>query len=1021
MRIMKNILMLAGVSLAGLLAACNSVEPIVDEVTVPAEPATITVTIPEGGLTKVSLTQDPDDPDGSVKTAWESTDIITVKNASVESKSVDFTLKSGEGTKTAVFTAVDASALNGASRYNIYLSSNAPADYYNQTQDSDCSTAHLGYVATLRGVKKYGTPTFSSEWALENGGGSFTSSSVLRVRAQLPSADFADNVKKLTIKASAAIFDGSDELSVSITNPGVEGDGKILTVFATLPAGDFEVPAGTGLLFRFHLSDNPLDAYTAYSVTEAKTFLKAGKVNAFKVSRPNIATSAGINDDGSAENPYLIADRRQMLAMHDLLGNEETKYFRMVDDVDLNGITWIPLCQGASENKKIYFDGDGHTIYNLTAGTGYNYPSFFGFLWGEVSNVIFDGAVITCGDTKEQSGGVISGYMGGSSHAGNLCGITVRNSTITSGGGSAYVGGLAGRVGNSESIIDCHIISSSVSTSTSGTNVGGLISYIASNSALTIADCTAEDIEVTGCGHYAGGLISLVASSNVSIRRCHTTGTVKRTSSGRHFGGLVGAIQSTEVQVVNCYSTCSVTGYQFSGGLIGSWREKGSGTVDHCFASGTISDKGNSGDGGLVGNIEVPGVTISNCVAWNDIIIPNKYGEGNYSSGAVVGRTHPNSRLENNYRRPDMNLTAFWVPSADFDHPNSKKDGDTYYIWMIGADGNEANGGYTTATSISNTHCIWAYHGKHCAPGTVVTPDDRRGWVSPDLGYDPDPDEDPDWNDEPTITLAGATTETLCDGVEFTHFHGTWEGQVREINIIKTRLDEHNSLGVFYDYTTEGRKYLNEKCVYVGAIAGTNGSMACCQFVRVNDVVKHGVTEASYYTSNCALTIDDGDVDIVHVEGNSGAASLPNQTVSCAGPLLVWKGTIQTYPEQNSEDFLKNTHPRTAIGLSKDGKTVIQVTVDGRWTSSNTSRRAIGMSTATLSKLMRGLGCYKAMNFDGGGGTQMWVSGYGDSNNIVNHPHNELPEYGSGTGTYNYNANPAARRTCGSAVYIKRD
>ena len=251
MRNMKTILMLAGVSLAGLFAACNGVEPIVDDVTVPGEPVTITVSIPEGGLTKVSLTQDPDDPDGAIKTAWESTDIITVKNASVESKSVDFTLKSGEGTKTAVFTAADASALNGASRYNIYLRSNAPADYYNQTQDSDCSTAHLGYVATLLGVKKYGNPTFSSEWALENGGGSFTSSSVLRVRAQLPSADFADNVRKLTIKASSAIFDGSDELSVSIANPGVEGDGKILTVYATLPAGDFEVPAGWPLTAPF--------------------------------------------------------------------------------------------------------------------------------------------------------------------------------------------------------------------------------------------------------------------------------------------------------------------------------------------------------------------------------------------------------------------------------------------------------------------------------------------------------------------------------------------------------------------------------------------------------------------------------------------------------------------------------------------------------------------------------------------------------------------------------------------------
>ena len=112
----------------------------------------------------------------------------------------------------------------------------------------------------------------------------------------------------------------------------------------------------------------------------------------------------------------------------------------------------------------------------------------------------------------------------------------------------------------------------------------------------------------------------------------------------------------------------------------------------------------------------------------------------------------------------------------------------------------------------------------------------------------------------------------------------------------------------------------------------------------------------------------------------------------------------------NSEDFLKDTHPRTAIGLSKDGKTVIQVTVDGRWTSSNTSRRAIGMSTATLSKLMRGLGCYKAMNFDGGGGTAMWVYGQGNARNIVNR-----------VSENRWNWDGTTLRAAGNAVYIKSD
>lgn len=1015
MRILEKYPLLAVLPLVWLLAACAN------EVTVDVEPgggpATITVSIPEGGLTKVSLTQD-EDPNGPIKTAWESTDVITVKNAAVESRSVDFTLVSGEGTKTAVFYAENVSKLNGASRYNIILSSNAPADYCNQTQASDGSTAHLGYVATLLGVKKYSSFTFSNEWALANGGGSLESSPVLRIRAQMPSASFADAVRKLTIKSSADIFDGSNELNVSIANPGVEGDGDIVTVYASLPAGNIDLPEGTGLLFRFHTSGDDADGYTAYREINSDTQLKGGHVSAFNLKCTGIDTSAGPQDDGSAENPYLIADRRQMEAMHYLLGSGETKYFRMVDDVNLYGITWVPLCLSSDENKKLCFDGGGHTIYNLTATSSNNYPSFAGFFWGEINDVVFNGASITCGNTKAQSGGVVSGYIGSGSHQGNCDGVTVENSQITSAGGESFVAGIAGRIGNAGTFTNCHVRNTSITSS--GSCAAGLLSYIAKE--CTIADCSAENVTVTGTSHYAGGIVARIVSGPVRIIRCHSSGVVSTApGSGRHVGGIAGIVDNSSAVIKYCYSSCTIHGYQFCGGLVGTiWGDDNKETqIDRCFASGEVSaTKGNSGFGGLVGRLQISNVHLSNSIAWNGKILPYVYALGNYSSGAVVGSAHPNCFLKDNYRNPNMDLTAYWVPSADFDHPNV--NGTEAPLVRIGTDLDESKAApETTLTSISGDNGRWAYHGKHCAPGTTVTPDDRCGWISPDLGYDPDPDEDPDWTDEPTIELEGAETHTLKDGVEYIHFHGMWEGQVREINIIKTTLNAHNSLGVFYDYTTEGRKYLNEKCVYVGAVAGTNGSMACCQFVRVDNAVKHGVTEASYYTANCALTIDGGDVDIVQVNGNEGASMLPNQTVSCAGPLLVWKGTIQSYPEESTEDFLKTTHPRTAIGLSKDRKTVIQVTVDGRWTSSNTDRRAIGMSTKVLAKLMKGLGCFKAMNFDGGGGTQMWVSGYGDSNNIVNHPHNELPEYGSGTGQYSYTANPAARRTCGSAVYIK--
>ncbi|MCR5519901.1 MAG: phosphodiester glycosidase family protein [Bacteroidales bacterium] len=294
------------------------------------------------------------------------------------------------------------------------------------------------------------------------------------------------------------------------------------------------------------------------------------------------------------------------------------------------------------------------------------------------------------------------------------------------------------------------------------------------------------------------------------------------------------------------------------------------------------------------------------------------------------------------------------------------------------------------------------------------------------------------WSDVPTLDFAklGGTTKTIVEGVEWTTFHGVWEGQMRNINIVRTTLNEHNKLGMYFSYYDstypegfpecqegEDPRDLDKKCIYMDAIVGTNGPMACCHFARINGEVRRSALESdNYFVSNCAFTIDGDKVEIVKVTDNFKAKRLTNApdgsldppantlTVGCAGPLLVWEGKIMEYPEDGTADFLNNTHPRTAFGLSKDGKTVIQVAVDGRWTKSSSTERAVGMQTPLLSKLMKGLGCYKAMNFDGGGGTAMWVYGEGNARNIVNRVCENRWDW-----------NGTKLRPTGNAVYIKSD
>lgn len=72
--------------------------------------------------------------------------------------------------------------------------------------------------------------------------------------------------------------------------------------------------------------------------------------------------------------------------------------------------------------------------------------------------------------------------------------------------------------------------------------------------------------------------------------------------------------------------------------------------------------------------------------------------------------------------------------------------------------------------------------------------------------------------------------------------------------------------------------------------------------------------------------------------------------------------------------FGKN--PRTAIGYDEKKENLFIVVVDGR-----DSKNSIGMSLSELSEFMKSLGCYDALNFDGGGSSTIVIR-----DSVVNRP-----------------------------------
>ncbi len=96
------------------------------------------------------------------------------------------------------------------------------------------------------------------------------------------------------------------------------------------------------------------------------------------------------------------------------------------------------------------------------------------------------------------------------------------------------------------------------------------------------------------------------------------------------------------------------------------------------------------------------------------------------------------------------------------------------------------------------------------------------------------------------------------------------------------------------------------------------------------------------------------------------------KTAVGGGPVLLQTGEIRV---TNNEELkfagkaIDDKHPRTAMGYTKDNKLIILV-VEGRHAGI-----AEGVTLTQLAQLFKDLGCWEALNLDGGGSSCMLVNG----------------------------------------------
>ena len=612
---MKRIvnILTAALALVVISAACNKVTPVTVDDTPVAKTMTIKVTI---GDAATRVTFDPAFDSGSKPTGmshtWEAGDRLRIIDASNPSVSAVFDIVDGIGTDTGVFKGEGFEAAS----YNVEAIPNGTfVTDGNQTQAKDGATDHLKFVATATGV------TDLSSFVLTE------TSGFLGVIAKLP-AGAAATIDKVTVDVSMYGIT-VPAITVALTAQEDVDTDDILKIYANVPAG-FSVPSGAEAFLRFSSTNAEHTVYTRYLDLSSLGAFVDGKFNYIKLNCSHIDQYAGGSDAGTAANPYLIADKYQLLAVDGLMKAGSKTYFKLLDDLDMTGETWSLLNNPSPYDRVIDFDGNGKAISHL-GGT------MFYVFKGSIKNLTLDAPSVTSGSQK----GAFAQYIQGTDNY--VTNVDIKDVSEFA-ASSGNCGGLIGRINSgtegatTATIVDCDV--TNVPVNSTG-KAGGLIGSVEAK--VVIQNCTVVGGTISNTNHYTGGLIAY-APQEVAISKCQTNVTVKSTGKYR-VGGLIG--WAVKGSVTQCSAAGDVSGAQYVGGLIGtvSNAESESFSISESCFTGTVTPTGNIA-GGIVASKEGAGaLSITDCYASGSITGsgPQRFG------GILADHFAGTSTLENCY------------------------------------------------------------------------------------------------------------------------------------------------------------------------------------------------------------------------------------------------------------------------------------------------------------------------------------------------------------------------------------
>lgn len=383
--------------------------------------------------------------------------------------------------------------------------------------------------------------------------------------------------------------------------------------------------------------------------------------------------------EGTKDNPFIISSSTHffnlMMAVNDYDINgyiTEHTYFRQVCDIDMKSMSrscdsqygWMPIGADTNTPFRGVFLGEGHAVKNLII----NRPNSTSTgLFGNVHNAVFDNLHIVKATVTGQYGvGAVAGAVitAGDNDRGqaSFTNCSIEDCTISAPSTGAAVGGVLGATDMHAraQLSDCTVSGGSL---TGAMNVGGVTGGAGIYSSIFISGCT-NSSPVTAYLSGAGGMVG--TADTLQVVGCRNKAEIRGGVSPADgmpaigAGGIAGG--SGFSWITGCTNDGNVSGYEGTGGIIGSTRVKGSASeafvynqsvLRWCSNTGNVS--GSSFTGGAIGEAQagtygvvntgkvtgsdyVGGICGSSSVAVLHNTVNDGAVEGNSNVGGVLGK-----------------------------------------------------------------------------------------------------------------------------------------------------------------------------------------------------------------------------------------------------------------------------------------------------------------------------------------------------------------------------------------------